>query len=107
VRDRYVTQVLLATFGFGLLLAVVAVLQTPGESSLRDAQGVRGRSELRQGLAVDAAPPQTTKPTHRADTSSAECELGSKVIDDCTPPEPQKICQRTRSSHEKTTTMAN
>jgi hypothetical protein len=106
VRDRYVTQVLLATFGFGLLLAIVAVLQTPGESSLHDAQGLRGRSELRQGFA-GAAPPQTTKPTDRGDDSNDECELPSKLIDDCTQPEPQKICQKTRSPHEKAITMAN
>src|SRR5215470_2749729 len=35
VRNRYVLQVLLATFGFGLILAVVAILQTPATWSQR------------------------------------------------------------------------
>jgi len=106
VRDRYVIQVLLATFGFGLLLAIVAVLQTPDGSYLQSAHGSGEPTESRQGPA-GAAPLQTTRAKNLADDFRAECEIPAKLIDDCPQPKAQKICQRTSAPHEKASTLAN
>jgi len=106
VRDRYVIQVLLATFGFGLLLAIVAVLQTPDRSYLQSAHGSGKPTESRQGPA-GAVPPQATRAKHLAEDFRAECEIPAKLIDDCRQPKAQKICQRTSASHEKARTLAN
>ena len=106
VRNRYVRQVLLATFGFGLLLALVAVLQTPGALSLLGGDGSSKPAELRQGHA-GTEPPQTTGTTHRAEDFKDDCDLPAKWIDDCPQPEPQKICQRTQAGHEKSKTLVN
>jgi hypothetical protein len=35
MRNRYVWQVLSATLGFGLLLALIAVVQTPADRQMR------------------------------------------------------------------------
>lgn len=94
MRDRYVIQVLLATFGFGLLLAIVAVLQTPDGSYLQSAHGSGKPTESRQGPVL-------------ADDFRAECEMPAKVIDDCLQPKAQKICQKASASRKKARTLAN
>ncbi|MBS1842461.1 MAG: hypothetical protein JSS69_08335 [Acidobacteria bacterium] len=107
VRNRYVTQVLLATFGFGLLLVVVAVLQTPGDPPLQNTRGSSRPLELRQSPAGAATPPRTTGATRHRENLKADCDLPAKGVDDCPQPDPQKICERTSGSHEKEKALAN
>jgi hypothetical protein len=101
MRERYVQQVLLVTLGFGVLLGVIAVIDTPADWSQQipgSALGTRAGAEPRPSktMAADATP--------RDADFSDECAFPARIIRDCPQPEPQDACERT--SHKKSGTTA-
>jgi len=71
MRNRYVSQVLLATFGFGIVLAVIAVLQTPADRATGASQKL-----LESPQCHAAGPPApASKPMPRTDDSKDDCEF--------------------------------
>ena len=103
MRDRYVWQVLLVTLGFGVLLALIAVVDAPKDWS----QPIAGAAR-----ASEAAQPARSKPavTHAAEPHGTdfkdECEFPARLINNCPKPEPQEICERT-TPHKRVGATAN
>jgi len=99
VRDRYVLQVLLATLGCGLLMAVIALVETPSDFWQRADNATAGASPrvepVRSKAAlIDATPPQV------ADFKD-ECDLPFHSKADC-PDEPaQPACDRVNAGDRK------
>jgi len=77
VRNRYVSQVLLATFGFGIILAVIAALQTPAGRPVDGAGASRKLIESPQCHAVDPPAPKAAPGTH---DSKADCDFSFEQI---------------------------
>jgi len=98
VRDRYVSQVLLVALGFGVLLALIAVVDAPKDWS----QPVAGAARV-----SEAAQPAISKPagTKMAEPRGAdfkdECEFPARLLHDCPQPEPQEICEKSGASVRK------
>ncbi|HJZ63889.1 MAG TPA: hypothetical protein VKD70_06200 [Candidatus Acidoferrum sp.] len=76
MRNRYVLQVLLATFGFGMILAVVAVLQTPADRATGASQKLLESPQCHGADPPDPAP----KATPRRDDSKDDCEFPAELI---------------------------
>ena len=82
MRNRYVLQVLLATFGFAMVLAVIAVLETPADWSPRASDPPRAPAELRLcGTSEPSA--HATKTTPRTNDSKDECVLPTQSGPPC------------------------
>ena len=81
MRNRYVLQVLLATFGFAMVLAVIAVLETPADWSPRASDPPRAPAELRLCSTGEpsAHAPNTAA---RTDNFRDECEFPVQPISD-------------------------
>ena len=94
MRDRYVMQVLLVTLGFGVLLAMIAVVDAPRDWS----QPVTGTlpEQAKSDPALSHA--ATTGATPRAADFKDECEFPARLIKDCPKPEPQEICEKSGAS---------
>ena len=79
MRNRYVLQVLLATFGFAMVLAVIAVLQTPADRPPAETGIPRKSSESPQcRLNEPTAPCPKTAP--RIDDSKGDCDFPARLI---------------------------
>jgi hypothetical protein len=74
VRNRYVLQVLLATFGFGIILAVIAGLQTPTDRPLEGTGASRISVDSRQCHAADP-PDAASKTAPQTDDSKDDCDF--------------------------------
>jgi hypothetical protein len=74
MNKRYISQVLLATFGFGIILAVIAALQTPADRPLGGTGASRSLTESPLCHAADSstATPKATPPT---DDFKDDCEF--------------------------------
>jgi len=79
VRNRYVLQVLLATFGFGIILAVIAALQNPADRSLEGTGATRRLAESPQCHPADP-PTQAPKSAPRTDDLKDDCEFPTQLI---------------------------
>jgi len=98
MRDRYVLQVLLVTLGFGVLLAVIAVVDTPNDAFRPIAAapyGVPGPSEQIRGN--NAKSPQQA-PT--AVDFRDECNLFFRFATQTETP-PKQECDTSTSPHKK------
>jgi len=73
VRDRYVLQVLLATLGCGLLMAVIALVETPSDFWQRADNATAGASPRVEPVRSKAALIDATPP--RVADFKDECDL--------------------------------
>lgn len=90
MRNRYVLQVLLATFGFAMVLAVIAVLETPADRSPRATDAPSAPAELR--LCSTSKPSaHTPKTTPRTDDFRDECDFPAQPISDKAQSEPHCV----------------
>ena len=92
VRNRYVLQVLLATFGFAMVLAVIAVLETPADRPQRATDAPRAPAELRLCRAGEPSV-HTPKTTPRTDDFKADCDFPAQLISDKAQSEPHCVRQ--------------
>ena len=74
MNKRYVSQVLLATFGFGVILAVIAALQTPADRPQPGTGASRTLTESPLCHAADSSTP-TPKATTPTDDFKDDCEF--------------------------------
>jgi hypothetical protein len=81
VRNRYVWQVLLATFGFAMVLAVIAVMETPADWPPRATDAQRAPAELRL---CSTNKPSAHSPSAAAQTDSFrdKCKFPARPISD-------------------------
>lgn len=78
MRDRYVLQVLLATLGTGVLMALIAVVETPRDGSQSSAVPTQ-TSEFKNECAL----PFRTITDCPGTTSQATCVMGSTQNKKC------------------------
>ena len=74
MRNRYVSQVLLATLGFGMLLAVIAVIQTPADRSPQKSD-TPSKTADSPPCHAGVPPAHTPNTTPRTDDFNDECEF--------------------------------
>jgi len=79
VRNRYVSQVLLATFGFGVLLGVIAVVQTPADWSR---QGTHASSRPADSSQCQLSRPPTpcAETAPRVHQSNGDCDFPARLM---------------------------
>jgi len=80
VRDRYVLQVLLATLGSALLMALIAVVQTP--------------ADLWQSAPTPGASARSDATSPRGATFKDECEFPFHPGADCPPESAKPACKK-------------
>jgi hypothetical protein len=78
MRNRYVWQVLLATLGFGMLLAAIAVVQTPADRPFHGAGASRETAKSPQCHESDPAPPPKASP--KTDDLQNDCDFPRHLI---------------------------
>lgn len=89
MRNRYVLQVLLATFGFAMVLAVIAVLETPADRPL---QGTGARRSVESPQCHTTEPPaHTPKTAPRTNDFKGDCDFPAQLISDKAQGEPRCI----------------
>lgn len=79
VRNRYVTQVLLATFGFGILLGIVAFVQTPADPSRQVVHPSRESSGSPQ-CRLDEPPAPCPESAPRKVESKGDCDFPARLF---------------------------
>ena len=78
MRNRYVWQVLSATLGFGLLLAVIAVVQTPADRPMHGSDPSRETAEEPRCHESDPPPPPKAPP--KTDDLQNDCDFPRHAI---------------------------
>jgi hypothetical protein len=81
MRNRYVWQVLSATLGFGILLALIAVVQTPADRLMHEADPSGVTAEAPRCHESDPpAPAPVPKAAPKTDDLENDCDFPRHAI---------------------------